>query len=232
MGKSSFADVIRRMKDQRSRQDLDDAERELAEHIAGRSALRENMAEDDRFNQAAQAEHDASREALQAFGKRYSWDQRNSDVQVVAEQARLSAAANRPLILREYAAGHSPREILICGCRNTDLQRNLQAAQGAWRALWEQHSRCEIASGRASEKASDARRERVDVLGRIRSQYGPEGGRWRRVEENDQVSIEAVCEPDGTPRIHAQESRIPEFAVDASKSHNSRGSGCAGCKSL
>ena len=204
MGRGSFADVITRMREQQSRKDCEAAERELAQHVASRAALRENMAEDERCNAAAQAEHDAAREALQAFGRKYSWEQRNGEREVVAEQARLSAAANRPLVLRKYSAGHSPRELLIRGCRDVELQQRLQAAAEAWRALWDLHSRKEIEAGKASEKASDARRERVDILGRVRSQYGPEGCRWRRIEQDDQVSITGVCEPDGTSRIHPQ----------------------------
>lgn len=204
MAKGSFADVFTRLREQQFRQNCDVAERELRQHIESRAALRENMAEDDRFNAAAQAEHDAAREALQAFGRKYSWEQRNSEREVVAEQARLSTAANRPLILRTYSTGHSPRELLIRGCRDAELQQRLQAAGEAWRALREQQSRKELEAGQASDRAADARRERVDILGRIRSQYGPEGDRWRRVEQDDQVSIVAICELNGTPRIHPQ----------------------------
>lgn len=200
----NFPDLITRLREQQFRQTADAEEKELRQHIASRAALRRNMDEDDRFNAAAESEHDAARAALQAFGQKYSWSQRNSDRDIVAEGARLSAAANRPVVLRKYEAGHSPRELLIRGCRDLSLQERLQEAGEAWKALWQRKVELESKAGVASDRAAQGRRERVELLGRIRSQFGPEGERWRRVEQDDQVSIVAVVGADGKPLVHPE----------------------------
>jgi hypothetical protein len=94
--------------------------------------------------------------------------------------------------------------MLIRGCRDLSLQERLQEAGEAWKALWQRKVELESKAGVASDRAAQGRRERVELLGRIRSQFGPEGERWRRVEQDDQVSIVAVVGADGKPLIHPE----------------------------
>jgi hypothetical protein len=202
MAAKGIRDLVRRLTQQRTDQEMSAAESEMAEHVVERQALRQQMQEDAAADEQARNEHEAARQALQEFGERYTYQQRNEVREVVQEGMRLAAAVNRPLVLARYSPGGSPRDRLVRGCRDLNLRQQWAAAVAALERATEAERAAGQAVGQAMSKAADARRERVEIMGRIRQQFGAEGGRWRRVEQADQVTVEAVMGADGKPLIH------------------------------
>lgn len=205
MAAKGIRDLVRRLTQQRAEQEMSAAESAMAEHVAERQALRQQMQEDAAADEQARNEHEAARQALQEFGERYTYQQRNEVREVVQEGMRLAAAVNRPLVLARYSPGGSPRDRLVRGCRDLNLQQQWTAAVAALEQATEAERAAGQAAGQAMSKAADARRERVEIMGRIRQQFGAEGGRWRRVEQADQVTVEAIMGADGkTPLVHPE----------------------------
>lgn len=202
MATKGIRDLVRRLTQQRTEQEMSAAESEMAEHVAERQALRQQMQEDAAADEQARNEHEAARQALQEFGERYTYQQRNEVREVVQENIRLCELVNRPLKLSRYSPGGSPRERLVRGCRDLNLQQQWTAAVAALEQATKDERAAALAVGQAMSKAADARRERVEIMGGIRQQFGSEGTKWRRVEQADQVTIEAVLGVDGNPLIH------------------------------
>jgi len=197
-------DLVRRLTEQRATQEMSAAEAEMMEHVAERQALRQQMQEDAAADMQARNEHEQARQALQEFGERYSYQERNSNREIVQRQMRLSATMNKPLVLARYSPGCSPRDLLIRGCKDLHLQQQWATASEAFERASEAVRVAELQMQTAMSRAADARRDRVEILGSIRRQYGSEGTKWRRVDQDDQVSIVAVVSADGNPLMHEQ----------------------------
>lgn len=196
---------LQRILKQQTEQELSARETELAEHITEREALRLQLADDAAANAAEQARHDAARVALSEFGERHSWHQRNEDRELIAEGRRLCEAVNRPPVFVRYAPGYSPKERLVEGCRDLQIQSALTTARAALQEAAKALATAQEASGILALKAADARRDRLELLGSIQRQFGREGGRWRRIESGDEVfSIEGLRDAAGEPAIHPE----------------------------
>jgi hypothetical protein len=189
---------------QQSEQELSARETELAEHITEREALRLRLADDAAANAAEQARHDAARAALAEFGERHSWQQRNEDRELIAEGRRLCEAVNRLPAFVRYAPGYSPKERLVGGCKDPQIQSALTTARAALQEAAKALATVQESSGTLALRASAARRDRLELLGSIQRQFGREGGRWRRVESGDEVSIEGLQDAAGEPAIHPE----------------------------
>ena len=195
---------LQRILKQQTEQELSARETELAEHISERDRLRQQLEADAAADAAEQSRHDAALAALAEFGAKHSIEERTSVRGVVDEGRRLSAEANRRPEFVRYGKGESPRERLVSGCRDLLVQNDLTCAglelQGATIALAD----AEEEISRSALRAADARRDRLELLGSIQRQFGPEGGRWRRVESGDEVSIEGLQDAAGEPAIHPE----------------------------
>ena len=195
---------LQRILKQQTEQQLSARETELAEHISERDRLRQQLEADAAADAAEQSRHDAALAALAEFGERYSFEERNSIRSVVQEGRQLSQEANRRPEFVRYGKGESPRERLVEGCRDLQIQSDLTCAglelQGATIALAD----AEEEISRSALRAADARRDRLELLGSIQRQFGREGGRWRRVESGDEVSIEGLQDAAGEPAIHPE----------------------------
>ncbi len=195
---------LQRILKQQTEQNLSTQETELAEHITEREALRLRLADDAAANAAEQARHDAALAALAEFGERYSFEERNSIRSVVQEGRQLSQEANRRPEFVRYGKGESPKERLVEGCRDLRIQSALTTARAALQEATKSLATAQEASGILALRAADARKDRLELLGSIQRQFGREGGRWRRVESGDEVSIEGLRDAAGEPAIHPE----------------------------
>ncbi len=196
---------LQRILKQQTEQELSARETELAEHISERDRLRQQLEADAAADAAEQSRHDAALAALAEFGAKYSIEERTSVRGVVDEGRRLSAEANRRPEFVRYGKGESPRERLVSGCRDLLVQNDLTCTglelQGATIALAD----AEEEISRSALRAADARRDRLELLGSIQRQFGPEGARWRRVESgDDEVSVDGLQDAAGNPAVHPE----------------------------
>jgi hypothetical protein len=90
------------------------------------------------------------------------------------------------------------------GCRDLQIQSALTTARAALQEAAKALATAQDASGKLALRAADARRDRLELLGSIQRQFGREGGRWRRVESGDEVSIEGLPDAAGEPAIHPE----------------------------
>lgn len=198
--KASLQRILR----QQTEQELATRETELAEHIAQRDRLRRQLEEDAAADAAEQSRHDAALAALAAFGEKYSFEERNSIRSVVQEGRQLSQDANRRPEFVRYGKGESPRERLVEGCRDLQIQSALTTARAALQEAAKALATVQESSGILALRAADARRDRLELLGSIQRQFGREGGRWRRIESGDEVLIAGLQDAAGEPAIHPE----------------------------
>jgi hypothetical protein len=201
---SAVKATLQRILKQQTEAELSAKEAELAEHIETRNRLRQQLEADAAADAAEQSRHDAALAALEDFGKRHSWEERNSVRAVIQEGQRLSAEANRKPEFTRYLTGESPREGLIRGCRDLSIQGELGLASLGLEFAVRELAAEEQKIAAAALRAADARKDRLELLGSIQRQFGREGGRWRRVESGDEVSIEGLQDAAGEPAIHPE----------------------------
>jgi len=201
---SAVRQSLQRLLKAQTEQELSAKEAELAEHIENRNRLRQQLEDDAAADAAEQARHGAALAALEDFGKRHSWEQRNSVREVIREGQRLSAEANRRPEFVRYSKGASPREELIRGCRDLSIQGEFGLASLGLEFAVQELAEAEQKIAAAALRASDARRERLEILGGIQRQFGTAGGRWNRSESGDEVSIEGLQDAAGEPAIHPE----------------------------
>jgi len=202
---AAVKEAVRRLAKQQADAELSAREKELAEHMTQRQQLRLQVAADLESDAAEQLRYDSAREALAEFGRVHSWEQRNSNRELVAEGQRLAAAVQQKPRMASYSRGCSPRELLVEGCRDSSLQSGRAAAVVAYAAAAADLEEHEAADSAAAEQAAVARRERLEVLGSIRQQFGAEGGRWVRVEsESGEIEIQPLQNLLKETTIHPQ----------------------------
>jgi len=201
---SAVKATLQRILKAQTEQELSSREAELAEHIETRNRLRQQLKAAAESDSAEQARHDAALAALEDFGKRHSWEERNSVRAVIQEGQRLSAEANRRPEFVRYPKGDSPREGLIRGCRDLSLQGDVGVASLGLEFAVQELAEAEQKIAATALRAADARKDRLELLGSIQRQFGTEGGQWKRIEAGDEVSIEGLQDAAGEPAIHPE----------------------------
>jgi len=201
---SAVRQSLQRLLKAQTERELSSREAELAEHIETRNRLRQQLKAAAESDSAEQARHDAALAALEDFGKRHSWEERNSVRAVIQEGQRLSAEANRRPEFVRYPKGDSPREGLIRGCRDLSLQGDVGVASLGLEFAVQELAEAEQKIAATALRAADARKDRLELLGSIQRQFGTEGGQWKRIEAGDEVSIEGLQDAAGEPAIHPE----------------------------
>ena len=166
------------------------AEREMMEHLERRNKLRVELQTGQSARKHEEQEHTENLAALHSMGEKYTHAERDSNAAVRDECTRLAKLVNNR---RTCFTSSTAAEQLVANCLDVELQEQARIAsenlQEAKRAL--QDARQQESTN--WEAMSQAQRDLVETLGTVCRQFGPEGGRWRKTEDEHGVSVESVA---------------------------------------
>lgn len=189
------------LSDQKAAAEQQAFEEEAIAHIETRASLREQMRHEIESAEAKAREYERLKERYRDAGEAYRAD--DGDSQSRSKQLREDFERLGMEVNNWRSPPSNPGQLaadeLVATCRDLELKRQFDIVSDlhseAAIALDNAHRQMAVASDRASE----ARNERIRILASLAEGSGAEGNRWRRVTRGDEVTVEGV----GADPIHA-----------------------------